>query len=132
MNPFFNFAYAACAMGRVIAILDTISLSPGGMAGGLSGDTAAVSSDRVNWGHENSHRLDIVHLERQAARTVTIQRSRTGATGNREGTAGGESPFQPLEYGSWALDYRGDGRTLASGTVYLLPYYMGLYHGYIE
>ena len=32
----------------------------------------------------------------------------------------------------WLLDYPGDGRQLASGTVYLLPYYMGLYHGYIE
>ena len=32
----------------------------------------------------------------------------------------------------WHLDYGGDGRELASGTVYLLPYYMGLYHGFIE
>ena len=32
----------------------------------------------------------------------------------------------------WALDYGGNGRQLASGTVYLLPYYMGLYHGFIE
>jgi hypothetical protein len=30
------------------------------------------------------------------------------------------------------LDYPGDGRELASGTVFLLPYYMGLYHGFIE
>ena len=26
----------------------------------------------------------------------------------------------------------GDGRQLASGTVFLLPYYMGLYHGFIR
>jgi hypothetical protein len=32
----------------------------------------------------------------------------------------------------WRLDYGGDGRELASGTVYLLPYYMGLYHGFIK
>ena len=32
----------------------------------------------------------------------------------------------------WTLDYGGRGTTLGSGTVFLLPYYMGLYHGYIE
>ncbi len=32
----------------------------------------------------------------------------------------------------WQLNYGGNGRQLASGTVYLLPYYMGLYHGFIE
>ena len=32
----------------------------------------------------------------------------------------------------WQLDYGGDGRTLACGSVYLLPYYMGRYHGLIE
>ena len=32
----------------------------------------------------------------------------------------------------WHLDYGGDGRELASGTVFLLPYYMGLYHGFIR
>jgi hypothetical protein len=32
----------------------------------------------------------------------------------------------------WALDYGGNGNELAAGTVFLLPYYMGLYHGYIE
>ena len=32
----------------------------------------------------------------------------------------------------WQIDYGGDGRTLACGTVYLLPYYMGLYHGFVE
>ena len=28
-------------------------------------------------------------------------------------------------------NYGGDGRSLANGTVFLLPYYMGLYHGFI-
>ena len=30
------------------------------------------------------------------------------------------------------IDYGGDGRQLASGTVFLLPYYMGRYHGFID
>ena len=31
----------------------------------------------------------------------------------------------------WDLDYGGNGNELDAGTVFLLPYYMGLYHGYI-
>ena len=87
----------------------------------------------MNWGHENSHRLDIVHLERQAARD-----SNYPAEQNRGYRVTGKvlpvenRHFNHWNTDPWALDYRGDGRTLASGTVYLLPYYMGLYHGYIE
>ena len=32
----------------------------------------------------------------------------------------------------WQLDYGGNGEELAAGTVFLLPYYMGVYHGFIE
>ena len=32
----------------------------------------------------------------------------------------------------WKLDYEGDGTVLASGTVFLLPYYMGLYYDFIR
>jgi hypothetical protein len=32
----------------------------------------------------------------------------------------------------WHLDYGGGGNELGAGTVFLLPYYMGLYHGFIE
>jgi hypothetical protein len=31
----------------------------------------------------------------------------------------------------WRLDYGGAGRTLGDGAVFLLPYYMGLYHGFV-
>ena len=32
----------------------------------------------------------------------------------------------------WELDYGGHGSELGAGTVFLLPYYMGLYHGFIH
>jgi hypothetical protein len=31
----------------------------------------------------------------------------------------------------WRLDQGGDGRQLADGASFLLPYYLGLYHGFI-
>jgi hypothetical protein len=43
-----------------------------------------------------------------------------------------ERHFNHWNTDPWQLDYGGDGRTLGSGTVFLLPYYLGLYHGFIE
>jgi len=31
----------------------------------------------------------------------------------------------------WELDTGGGGHVIGTGTVYTLPYYMGLYHGFI-
>ena len=31
----------------------------------------------------------------------------------------------------WQLDYNGEGKRMADGTSFLLPYYMGLYYGFI-
>jgi hypothetical protein len=31
----------------------------------------------------------------------------------------------------WVLDGEGEGKTLTDGAAFLLPYYMGVYHGYI-
>jgi hypothetical protein len=40
--------------------------------------------------------------------------------------------FEHWNTDPWTLDYGGGGQVLASGTVFLLPYYLGLYHGFIE
>jgi hypothetical protein len=32
----------------------------------------------------------------------------------------------------WQLDQGGEGRRLADGSSFLLPYYMGLFHGFVE
>ena len=42
-----------------------------------------------------------------------------------------ESHFNHWNRDPWRLDTGGDGRLLANGAVFLLPYYMGLYHGFI-
>jgi hypothetical protein len=66
-----------------------------------------------------------------------------GPTGLRRLTASQISGTRPLweakerfvEYWNhdpWQLNTGGDGRRLADGAAYLLPYYMGLYHGFIE
>ena len=42
-----------------------------------------------------------------------------------------EKNFKLWNFDPWSLDTGGNGTGLADGAVFLLPYYMGLYHGYI-
>jgi len=135
MNPFFNFAYAAFGQGAVHPDQwGTHSLSP--WKGWLedSMDTLkGFSLDRCDWACKNSHRLDIVRLRPQqgvgtTARTPPNSGYRVGGkvlpVENRH--------FNHWNTNPWALNYGGNGTQLASGTVFLLPYYMGLYHGFIQ
>jgi len=135
MNPFFNFAYAAHGIGSTYTNQwGTIDLTP--WAGWMEDSIATLTGfplDRVNWAHENSHRRDIRALSPQQA--VDPDDREPPRRGLRK--TGKALPVQERHFNHWntdpyRLDYGGDGRTLASGTVFLLPYYMGLYHGFIE
>ena len=83
--------------------------------------------DRFSWSHTNSHRLDITPLPFQSS-------SRGRAKGYRvDGRVipVDERFFNHWNTDPWTLDTGGDGRSLGDGAVFLLPYYMGLYHGFI-
>jgi hypothetical protein len=89
--------------------------------------------DRANWAHHNSHRLDLQALGRQQVMDFTSDdRTRRASRVNGKVLPVEERHFNHWNTDPWRLDYGGDGRQLASGTVFLLPYYMGLYHGFIE
>lgn len=135
MNPFFNFAYAAFGLGGTITNQwGTEKLDP--WDGWLEDSMATLygfSLDRLNWACKNSQRLDIVHLPRQQMIEVTTPLSdRFGYRVCGKVLPVENRHFNHWNTNPWVLDYGGDGRQLASGTVYLLPYYMGLYHGFIE
>ena len=42
-----------------------------------------------------------------------------------------ESLFVNWNHDPWRLDYEGNGTKLADGASFLLPYYLGLYHGFL-
>ncbi|MBZ0257835.1 hypothetical protein K8I31_17360 [bacterium] len=136
MNPFFNFAFAASAARspHYQNPWGEYTLKP--WDGWLEDSVATLKGfplDRVNWALQNSHRLDIVHLNRQA--DIDPYESRRRYRGMR--VNGKVLPVENRQFNHWNtdpfdLDYGGNGQTLASGAVYLLPYYMGLYYGYIE
>ena len=135
MNPFFNFAYAVFGLGGTLTNQwGTESLEP--WDGWLEDSMATLQGfplDRLNWACKNSHRLDIVRLPRQQMIEVTSPLSdRLGYRENGKVLPVENRHFNHWNTNPWALDYGGNGRQLASGTVYLLPYYMGLYHGFIE
>ncbi len=83
--------------------------------------------DRFDWALSNSHRLDVVLLR--------DQQERRGVRGHLL-----DGRVLPIDerfvnhwnHDPWRLDHGGQGRYLADGASFLLPYYLGLHHGLIE
>jgi hypothetical protein len=135
MNPFFHFAYAAHGQGREVNDpWGNHSIDPG--KAWLEDSLLALKGfplDRLNWAYQNSHRLDLLKLP--APNTIDLLDQDHRPRGYR--VNGKVLPVENRHFNHWntdpwTLDYGGSGTVLASGTVYLLPYYMGLYHGFIE
>ncbi|NOY43221.1 MAG: hypothetical protein GXP26_15480 [Planctomycetes bacterium] len=137
MNPFFNFAYAAFGEGTKYSDQwGTHDLSP--WDGWLEDSMATLKGfplDRLNWACKNSHRLDLVRLPRQQSVEDLVDKLEGDGVGHR--VNGKVIPVENRHFthwntNPWRFDYGGNGNQLANGTVYLLPYYMGLYHGFIQ
>ncbi len=134
-NPFFHFAYAAHGRGQSVTNpWGTHPIDP--WNGWLADSMDTLTNfplDRLNWPLRNSHRLDIVPLRRQQAVDPYDPMSK-----GRGHLVSGKvldienRHFNHWNTDPWRLDYGGDGRTLASGTVFTLPYWMGRYHGFIQ
>ncbi|MEI6342687.1 MAG: hypothetical protein WCR07_12065 [Verrucomicrobiota bacterium] len=134
LNPFFHFAHAAMNQGRSItSVWGRFPVSP--WDGWLEDSRLTLQGfplDRLNWSHRNSHRLDLVRLGQVHAKD--LYQAEGHARGHRVG--GKVLPVENRHFGHWNtdpwdLDYGGNGNELSAGTVFLLPYYMGLHHGYI-
>lgn len=134
MNPFFNFVYAASTVGKKIP-------SPRGARelptwpGWLEDSVDMLKRfplDRFDWRHINSHRLDIVPLRSETGFGYGRRNQRSSYRVNGKVIPVDERFFNHWNHNPFALDTGGDGRELADGAVFLLPYYMGLYHGFIN
>ena len=136
MNPFFNFAYAAlCLNATASSPWGDFSVSPWlGWFEDAMTTLYGFPLDRLDWPLRNSHRLDVVSLPRVRSRDIESAEDYRWR-GNR--IRGKVLPVENRQFNHWntdpwKLDYNGNGGELAAGTVYLLPYYMGLYHGFIQ
>ncbi len=134
LNPFFHFAYAAHGLGQSYSnAYGTIAVDPwNGWHEDAMATLRGFPLDRVNWPHRNSHRLDLMPLRpQQSTDLASDEPSRRAARRNGKVLPVEERHFGHWNTDPWRLDYGGDGRELASGTVFLLPYYLGLHHGFI-
>lgn len=135
VNPFFNFAFAPFGLGQTVTnVWGTFPVTP--WDGWLRESQATLEEfplDRLNWPLKNSHRLDVTLLPRQKARDLYDPRPqpRGGRTDGRVLPVSNRH-FTHWNTDPWQLDYGGNGNELGAGTVFLLPYYMGLYEGYIQ
>jgi hypothetical protein len=134
MNPFFNFTFAVHGLEKSVRnVWGEFSVNP--WKGWFEDSMATLRGfplDRLNWPHKNSHRLDITFLSPQKSKD--LYEPRNGGRGHRPN--GKVVPvenrhFEHWNTDPWTLDYGGSGDMLGSGTVYLLPYYFGMYHGFI-
>lgn len=133
MNPFFNFCFASQAMGvEYTTIWGTFDLSPWETWLGDSIDTLRrFPLDRFDWRHTNRHRKDLVLLSDHWADAYDDTIRGQGYRNNGKVLPVDERFFNHWNASPWALDTGGSGHVIGSGTVYTLPYYMGLYHGFI-
>ena len=79
--------------------------------------------DRIHWGYKNSHRLDVVPLGPHI-----VQFEGRGHLRNGKVLPIDERFVNHWNVDPWRLDSRANGRELADGTSYLLPYWLGVYH----
>lgn len=131
MNPLFNFLYAAVARGaRFEDAFGAIDLTPpSGWLEDAIDTLERIPLDRFDWAHRNSHRKDLVLLP------GFMRENRNQLFGRRNNgkvIPADERYFSHWNHDPWQLDTGGDGRLLGDGAVFLLPYYIGLYYGFIK
>lgn len=128
LNPFFNFCYAAAGMGKTWTNQwRTTRMAPD--EGWLTDSVDTLRRfplDRFDWSHTNSHRVDLISIP-----GPSIENRRRVMRPNGKVIPVDECHFNHWNYSPWRANTGGGGRTLACGSAYLLPYYMGLYHGFI-
>jgi len=132
LNPLFNFIYAACCAGEAFQdAWGTHDLTPASEEWlDDSVDTLTrFLRDRIQWPLKNSHRKDIQLLPSCAR--WEYDRSR-GLRRSGKVLPVDERHVNHWSHDPWTFDCGGNGTNLSDGAVFLLPYYMGLYYGFIQ
>ena len=132
-NPFLNTVYAACNLGKVRADQwGAVDLSPPeGWLDDVVFTLKRFPLDLIDWPMSNAHRIDIVPL-RQFARGPGPGHIGTGYRVDGYTVPIDESHAVESGEDPWVLTRNADGTRLNTGVTFLLAYYMGRFHGFIE
>ena len=126
--PLFNYIAAAGLKGQVFE--DAFGKQPLDADGAWREESMETLErfplDRFNWALKNSHRKDLTLLP------PFIEGNGRGYRRNGKVLPIDERHVGHWNHDPWRLDTPGNGRSLADGAAFLLPYYMGLYHGFIQ
>jgi hypothetical protein len=129
--PLFNFLFAASYRGRTAGNVPDfgirISRIPRSCLEDAADTLIRYPLDRVHWGYRNSHRLDVELLP-----SFLIDSEHRAARRDGKALPIDERFVEHWNHDPWSVDSASDGRTLADGASFLLPYYLGLYHGFIR
>jgi hypothetical protein len=131
LNPLFNFVFAAATRDAFPAGSGRGRFRTGAVPQSALDEGAETlvryPLDRVRWPFKNSHRIDIVRLSRYPG-----DDGQNGHRVNGKVIPVDERSVEHWNHNPWELDEEGhDGRTLTDGAAFLLPYYLGVYRGYI-
>jgi len=126
-NPLFNYIFASCFDG--ISRGTYRRSTPKSCLEDALFTLKRYPRDRVRWGYKNSHRKDIAYL--QGGWFTAWWRNKKGYLRSGVTIPIDERFIEHWNKDVWDLDEGGNGKTLADGASFLLPYYMGLYHGFI-
>lgn len=132
MNPFFNFILAAGIEGESVTDAFGTHLLPFDVEWIEDGVNTLKRwpLDLVDWKLTNSHRTDLVQLPAYARDGDSTEG--LGCRHNGKVLPVDERYVEHWDHDPWELDEGGEGRRLADGASFLLPYYMGRYHGFIQ
>jgi hypothetical protein len=132
-NPFLNMVYAACNLGKVRPDQwRDQDLSP--TEDWLENTLFTLKRfpvDLVDWPMSNAHRLDVIPLRPYTRGPVDGSK---GAGYRNDGFTFPIDENHSVMSGNdpWALSRNTNGTRLNTGLSFLLPYYMGIVHGYIN
>ncbi len=133
LNPFFNFCYAAVATGvQFETAFGVYKTDPHSEWLAESIETLQrFPLDRIGWPHDNSERIDLLYLHPANQGFDMSSLKNNGYRVNGKVIPVDEAYFNHYNYNPWRLRTGNSGSNLGDGTVFLLPYYMGLWHGFI-
>ena len=131
-NPFFNFVYAACCLGKSRSDQwGTRDLTPDIAWMEMAADTLKrYPLDLIDWPMSNAHRIDLVYLGDHTRSPGTPV---TGAGHRNDGLVYPIDENHAVYWGDdpWTLSSDGDGARMRDPVSFLVAYYLGVVHGFI-